>query len=182
MQVYKEVEEFLVKFPSCFLAKRWKSTIADYLTNMDATPVASKAVAPFPAECVMTLAHATSNNNATSTLVLQAHDIQRRLGGVGGSRQTLPQQQRHPPSNRKLQHDDHPADERDRLLMEKEMHLDVAIGQRRMVSNFVKEFVRHHALDQPILPTIIPNHYDDERCDDDGGDSDMTLLIVAPQI
>jgi hypothetical protein len=30
--------------------------------------------------------------------------------------------------------------------MEKETHLDAAIGQRRMVSNFVKKFVKHHAL------------------------------------
>ncbi len=74
------------------------------------------------------------------------------------------------------------VNERDRLLIEKEMHLDVAIGQHRMVSNFVKKFVRHHAPDQPVPPTIIPDHYDDERCDDDGGDSDMTLSTVAPQI
>jgi hypothetical protein len=60
--------------------------------------------------------------------------------------------------------------------------LDAAIGQCRMVSNFVKEFVRHHALDQPIPPTIILDHYDDEHRDDDGGDNDMTLLTVAPQI
>jgi hypothetical protein len=66
--------------------------------------------------------------------------------------------------------------------MEKETHLDVAIGQCRMVSNFVKELIMHHALDQLVMPTIIPDHYDDERCDDDGGDNDMTLLIVAPQI
>jgi len=66
--------------------------------------------------------------------------------------------------------------------MEKEMHLDAAIGRRRMVSNFLKDFIKHHALDQPVPPTIIPNQYDDERCDDDAGDSDMTLSIVAPQI
>jgi hypothetical protein len=66
--------------------------------------------------------------------------------------------------------------------MEKETHLDAAIGQHCMVSNFVKKFVKHHAFNQPILPTIIPDHYDDEHCDDDGGDSDMTFLTVAPQI
>jgi hypothetical protein len=66
--------------------------------------------------------------------------------------------------------------------MEKEMHLDATIGLRRMMSNFMKEFVRHHAPNQPVPPTIIPNHYDDERCDDDGGDNHMTLLTVAPQI
>jgi hypothetical protein len=42
--------------------------------------------------------------------------------------------------------DDLPTNECDHLLMEKETHLDVTISQRRMVSNFVKEFVRHHAL------------------------------------
>jgi len=66
--------------------------------------------------------------------------------------------------------------------MEKEMHLDVAISQRHMVSNFVKKFIRHHALDQLVLPTIILDHYDNKRCDDDGGDSDMTHSTIAPQI
>jgi hypothetical protein len=66
--------------------------------------------------------------------------------------------------------------------MEKEINLDVAIGQHRMVSNFVKKFVRHHAPNQLVPPTIIPNHYDDEHYDDDGGDNDMTLSTVAPQI
>jgi hypothetical protein len=56
-----------------------------------------------------------------------------------------------------LKHDDLPVDECDRLLMEKEMHLDAAIGQRRMVSNFMKEFIKHHAFDQHVPPTIIPN-------------------------
>ncbi len=51
-----------------------------------------------------------------------------------------------------------------------------------MVSNFVKEFVKHHAPDQHIPPTIIYDHYDDECCDDDGGDNDMILLTVVPQI
>jgi hypothetical protein len=51
-----------------------------------------------------------------------------------------------------------------------------------MVSNFVKEFVKHHAPDQPVSPTIIPDHYDNERCDDDDGDNDMTLSIIAPLI
>jgi hypothetical protein len=31
--------------------------------------------------------------------------------------------------------------------MEKETHLDAAIGQRHMVSNFVKKFIKHHAPD-----------------------------------
>jgi hypothetical protein len=84
--------------------------------------------------------------------------------------------------NIELKHDDLSTNERDRLLMEKEMHLDVAIGQHRMVSNFMREFIRHHAHDQHVLPTIILNHYDDKRCDDDGGDSDMTFSTVVPQI
>ncbi|CAM6027652.1 unnamed protein product [Sphagnum balticum] len=66
--------------------------------------------------------------------------------------------------------------------MEKETHLDVAIGQRHMVSNFVKEFVRHHAPNQPVPPTIILDQYDDEHCDDDGGDSDMILSTITLQI
>ncbi len=47
--------------------------------------------------------------------------------------------------NIQLKRDDLPADECDRLLMEKEMHLDATIGQCHMVSNFMKEFVKHHA-------------------------------------
>jgi hypothetical protein len=66
--------------------------------------------------------------------------------------------------------------------MEKETHLDATIGRSCMVSNFVKEFVRHHAPNQLVSPTIIPYHYDDECCDDDGGDSDMTFSTVVPQI
>jgi len=90
MQAYREVEEFLIRFPSCFLAHRWKSTITGYLTDMDAAPVASEAVAPSPAKSVVTLIYVTSNNNVTSMSVLQAHDVQCRLGGVGGSRQIMP--------------------------------------------------------------------------------------------
>ncbi len=37
--------------------------------------------------------------------------------------------------------DDLLVGEHDHLLMEKETHLDAAIGQRHMVSNFVKKFV-----------------------------------------
>ncbi len=66
---------------------------------MDATPTALEAITHFPAASVLTLAHATLSNNATSMLVLQAHGVQRRLGGVGGFRQTVPQQQHRPPSN-----------------------------------------------------------------------------------
>ncbi|CAN5972739.1 unnamed protein product [Sphagnum jensenii] len=78
--------------------------------------------------------------------------------------------------------DDLLVDKRDHLLMEKETHLDAAIGQCRMMSNFVKGFVRHHVPNQPVSPTISPDHYDDEHCDDDGGDNDMTLSTVALQI
>jgi len=46
-----------------------------------------------------------------------------------------------------LKRDDLPIDECNHLLMEKETHLDAAIGQRCMVSNFMKEFVKHHAFD-----------------------------------
>ncbi len=98
---YKEVEEFFIKFPSCFLAQRWKSTITGYLTDMDVAPVTSEAIAPSPVESAVTLACATSNINATSVLVLQAHDVQHRLGGVGGSHQTVLRRQCCPPPNRK---------------------------------------------------------------------------------
>jgi hypothetical protein len=66
MQVYKEVEEFLIKFPSFFLAQRWKSTIISYLTNMDASPAPSNAIVPSPVESAVTLACATSSSNVTS--------------------------------------------------------------------------------------------------------------------
>jgi hypothetical protein len=68
---------------------------------MDATPTTLEVVAPSPAESALTLALATLNNNVTSVSMLQAHDVQCRLGGVGGSYQTVPQRQRRPPSNRK---------------------------------------------------------------------------------
>ncbi len=70
MQAYREVEEFFVKFPSCFLAQKWKSTITSYLTDMETTLAASKAFAPSLAKSVVTLAHATSNNNATLVSML----------------------------------------------------------------------------------------------------------------
>ncbi|CAM6017352.1 unnamed protein product [Sphagnum balticum] len=89
MQAYREVE-FLIKFPSCFLAQKWKSTITNYLIHMDVAPIALEAIVPSPAEFAVTLARATSNNNATSVSVLQAHDVQCQLGEVGGSRQTVP--------------------------------------------------------------------------------------------
>jgi hypothetical protein len=70
MQAYREVEEFLVRFPSYFLAHRWKSTITNYLTHMDVAPIASKAIAPSPAKSTMTLAHTTLSSNVMSVLVL----------------------------------------------------------------------------------------------------------------
>jgi len=51
-----------------------------------------------------------------------------------------------------------------------------------MVSNFVKEFVRHHVPNQHVPPTIIPDHYDIKHYDDDGGDSEMTFSTIALQI
>ncbi len=56
MQAYREVEEFFVRFPSYFLAQKWKSTITGYLTDMDVAPPASEAVVPSPIESVVTLA------------------------------------------------------------------------------------------------------------------------------
>jgi hypothetical protein len=47
------------------------------------------------------------------------------------------------------------------------VHLDATFGQRRTVSEFVKEFVKQNAPDQRIPHTNIPDHYDDERTDDD---------------
>jgi hypothetical protein len=70
MQAYREVEEFFIRFPNCFLAQKWKSTITSYMT-----PVALKVIAHFLAEFVVTLAHATSSSNVTSMSVLQTHDI-----------------------------------------------------------------------------------------------------------
>jgi hypothetical protein len=64
MQAFREVEEFLVRFPSCFLAQRWNSTITSYLTDMDAAPTTLEVVAPSPAKSVVTLARATSSSNA----------------------------------------------------------------------------------------------------------------------
>jgi len=78
--------------------------------------------------------------------------------------------------------DDLPVDKRDHLLMEKETHLDATIGQCHMVSNFVKEFVRHLVPNQPVSPTISLDHYDDKHCDDDGGDNGMTFSTIAPEI
>jgi hypothetical protein len=90
MEAYREVERFLFKFPNCFLAKRWKSTITGYLIHMNAALIASEAVAPSAAESAMTLARATSSSNVTSMSVLQAHDVQHQLSRVGGSRQIVP--------------------------------------------------------------------------------------------
>jgi len=84
--------------------------------------------------------------------------------------------------NIQFKHDDLLVDECDRLLIEKETHLDATIGQCCMVSNFVKEFIKHHVPNQPVSPTITPDHYDDEHCVDDGGDNDMTFSTVVPQI
>ncbi len=81
-----------------------------------------------------------------------------------------------------LKRNDFPANKHNCVLMEKEMHLDAAIGQHCMVSNFMKEFVKHHAPNQLVPPTIVPYHYDDEHYDDDGGDSHMTFSTIAPQI
>jgi len=70
MQAYREVEEFLVRFPSYFFAHKWKNTIIGYLTDMDVAPIASKAIAPSLAKSAMTLARATSSSNATLVSML----------------------------------------------------------------------------------------------------------------
>lgn len=55
---------------------------------------------------------------------------------------------------------DLPDDERERLELEKHMHLDAAINQRRAVSSFVKEFVSKHCPGQ-VVESVIPDHVDD---------------------
>jgi hypothetical protein len=62
--------------------------------------------------------------------------------------------------------------ENEALLLEKSMHLDKAIAQRRFVSSFIKGYTALHAPDQAIPSQIIPDTTDEllSENDDSGGD------------
>jgi len=59
--------------------------------------------------------------------------------------------------------------------------MDAAINEHRIVSTFVKEFVKQHVPDQPVPHTIIPDSYDNNHAPD-AGDIDMTSTTTAPTI
>ncbi len=80
-----------------------------------------------------------------------------------------------------LQRDDLPSDEHNCVLLKKQTHMDAAISQCRIMSTFVKEFIKQHTPDQHVPYTIIPDSYDDDRVHDDVNIY-MTSTIVVPTI
>nr|XP_032800654.1 uncharacterized protein LOC116937610 [Petromyzon marinus] len=61
----------------------------------------------------------------------------------------------------RLARGDLPADERERLLQEKNLPLAAAVAQRRTVSAFVREYVERHAPGQDVPAAVVPDHCDD---------------------
>ncbi|CAN5976134.1 unnamed protein product [Sphagnum jensenii] len=60
-----------------------------------------------------------------------------------------------------LARDDLPPEEREHLVLEKGMHLQAAIDQRRFMSGFVKQYIAVNAPQQPVPNAIIPDTIDD---------------------
>jgi hypothetical protein len=60
-----------------------------------------------------------------------------------------------------LARDDLPLEEREHLVLEKGMHLQAAIDQRRFMSGFVKQYIAANAPQQPVPNAIIPDTIDD---------------------
>jgi hypothetical protein len=67
--------------------------------------------------------------------------------------------------NIQLARDDLPLEEREHLVLEKRMHLQAAIDQRRFMSRCVKEYIVANAPQQPVPNAIIPNTIDDAPLD-----------------
>ncbi len=67
--------------------------------------------------------------------------------------------------NIQLARDDLPLEEREHLVLEKRMHLQAAIDQRRFMSGCVKEYIVANAPQQPVPNAIIPNTIDDAPLD-----------------
>ncbi|CAM6014718.1 unnamed protein product [Sphagnum balticum] len=60
-----------------------------------------------------------------------------------------------------LARDNLPPEEREHLVLEKGMHLQAAIDQRRFMSGFVKQYIAANAPQQPVPNAIIPDTIDD---------------------
>jgi hypothetical protein len=60
-----------------------------------------------------------------------------------------------------LVHNDLPPEEWQHLVLEKGMHLQAAIDQRRFMSRFVKQYIATNAPHQPVPNAIIPDTIDD---------------------
>jgi hypothetical protein len=60
-----------------------------------------------------------------------------------------------------LARDDLPPKEREHLVLEKGMHLQVTIDQRRFMSGFIKQYIAANAPQQPVPNAIIPDTIDD---------------------
>ncbi|CAK9229226.1 unnamed protein product [Sphagnum troendelagicum] len=60
-----------------------------------------------------------------------------------------------------LARDDLPPKEREHLVLEKGMHIQVDIDQRRFMSGFIKQYIVTNAPQQPVLNANIPDTIDD---------------------
>ncbi|CAK9875454.1 unnamed protein product [Sphagnum jensenii] len=60
-----------------------------------------------------------------------------------------------------LARDDLPPEKREHLVLEKGMHLQAVIDQRRFMSGFVKQNIVVNAPQQPVPNAIIPDTIDD---------------------
>jgi hypothetical protein len=63
--------------------------------------------------------------------------------------------------NIQLAHDNLLPEEQEHLVLEKGMHLQAAIDQRRFMSGFVKQYITANAPQQLVPNAIIPNTIDD---------------------
>jgi len=61
--------------------------------------------------------------------------------------------------------DNLPPEKREHLVLEKGMHLQAAIDQRRFMSGFIKQHIAANAPQQPVSNVIIPDTIDDAPLD-----------------
>ncbi len=105
---FQHVETFLVTFPKSFLARRWEQNIIYYLTVDELAPALDQLLETQNTSFIIGRHHvltATTSSSASAKSIaselstLQAEQVSHRLGGAGGSHQTMIQWQCQPLAN-----------------------------------------------------------------------------------
>ncbi|ETL79726.1 hypothetical protein L917_19700 [Phytophthora nicotianae] len=85
-------------------------------------------------------------------------------------------------SRAEWEQEDLSAEDRNALVLEKTMHLDKVIAQRRFVSSFVKQYAALHAPQETQPQEIIPDTIDDVPADEDAREKSQGQKKCLTQI